>query len=174
MTFRFVNNIWKEIKLEISPLFNSLTEVSELLWTIISEVYHVQLCSRACCRSCTENHATSVDLQTCVGRCCLQTVWHAPYSPSSPVSWLTGHSPTSHTNKLRLTDGRLSSLLSLLQPINAGTQELHLPITWKLFQHSIGVGQKIFLDTWKKYFSDCYKKLLTFLLNKLEIPEEYY
>ena len=31
MTFRFVNNIWKEIKLEISPLFNSLTEVSELL-----------------------------------------------------------------------------------------------------------------------------------------------
>ena len=66
--------------------------------------------------------------------------------------------PTSHTNKLRLTDGRLSSLLSLLQPINAGTQELHLPITWKLFQHSIGVGQKIILDTWKKYFSDCYKK----------------
>jgi len=41
---------------------------------------------------------------------------------------------------------------SLLQPINAGTQELHLPITWKLFQHSIGVDQKIFLDTWKKIF----------------------
>ena len=120
-------------------------------------------CAAELAAESAENHATSVDLQTCVGRCCLQTVWHAPYSPSSPVSWLTGHcdhdSPTSHTNKLRLTDGRLSSLLSLLQPINAGTQELHLPITWKLFQHSRGgVGQKIILDTWKKYFSDCYKK----------------
>ena len=64
MTFRFVNNIWKEIKLEISPLFNSLTEVSELLWTIISEVYHVQLCSRACCRICrkSRNLCWSADL----------------------------------------------------------------------------------------------------------------
>ena len=66
-------------------------------------------CAAELAAEAAQNHATSVDLQTCVGRCCLQTVWHAPYSPSSPVSWLTGHcdhdSPH-QSHKQTPTDGR--------------------------------------------------------------------